>query len=209
MGRYISADCRVCRRLQQKLMLKGEKCTSQKCPIEKGRKYPPGQHGRRQSKISEYGKRLREKQKLKYMAGINEEQLKRYFNLARRQKGLVGENLLKLIERRLDNVVYRLGWASSRAAARQLVSHRHIKVNEKKVNIPSYLVKIGDKIELEESMRDNIHIKKSLQMFGGRLPSWIKYTDENNFSAEIVSMPNLEEISFPVNETLIVEFYSK
>lgn len=209
MGRYILGKCRICRRMQEKLMLKGEKCVSQKCPIEKGRKYPPGQHGRKPVKLSEYGKRLREKQKLKYMAGINEEQLKRYFNLAQRQKGLVGENLLKLIERRLDNVVYRLSWAPSRAAARQIVTHGHVKVNGRKLNIPSYLVNVGDKIELDTSVRDNIYIKKSLENFGERLPSWIKYLTEDKFSAEIVALPDRESCSFPVNETLIVEFYSK
>lgn len=209
MGRYTLADCRRCRRVQQKLMLKGEKCFSQKCPIEKGRKYPPGQHAKRPTKISEYGKRLQEKQKLKYMAGINEEQLKRYFRLAKSQKGLVGENLLKLIERRLDNVVYRLGWASSRPAARQLVSHRHVKVNGKVVKTPSFLVKVGDKIELEEKLRENIYVKKSVENFGKNIPSWIRLVDNNNFLAEVISLPTREECSFPVNETLIVEFYSK
>lgn len=209
MGRYTLADCRRCRRVQQKLMLKGEKCLSPKCPIEKGRKYPPGQHARRPIKLSEYGRRLQEKQKLKYMAGINEEQLKRYFNLAKRQKGLVGENLIKLIERRLDNVVYRLGWAPSRPAARQLVSHRHVIVNGRKVNIPSFLVKVGDKIELSEKMRNNVYVKRSIENFSKNAPSWIRFLDENNFSAEIVALPTREECSFPVNETLIVEFYSK
>lgn len=209
MGRYTLADCRRCRRVQQKLMLKGEKCFSKKCPIEKGRKFPPGQHARKPTKISEYGKRLQEKQKLKYMAGINEEQLKRYFNLAKKQKGLVGENLIKLIERRLDNVVYRLGWASSRPAARQLVSHRHIKVNGRIVNIPSFLVKVGDKIELKEKSRDNIYVKMSIEKFSKNIPSWIKFLDENNYVAEVVSLPTREECSFDVNETLIVEFYSK
>ncbi len=208
MGRYLGANCRICRRESQKLFLKGEKCLSQKCPIEKNKKYPPGQHGKNPIKITEYGKRLREKQKLKHMAGINEEQLKRYFEIARRQKGLVGENLLKLLERRLDNVVYQIGWVSSRKAARQLISHKHIMVNEKLVNIPSYLVKIGDKIKLREYLRENIYVEKSLDIKGNKIPSWIKYYPEE-FTAEIISLPSKEEISFPVNETLIVEFYSR
>jgi small subunit ribosomal protein S4 len=208
MGRYIGPVCRLCRREGQKLMLKGEKCNTQKCPIEKGRKYAPGQHGRKPIKLSEYGRRLREKQKLKRMAGLTELQLKRYFDLARRQKGLVGENLLKIIERRLDNVVYLLGWVSSRKFARQLVSHRHIIVNDKKVNIPSYLVKPGDVIKLSEKVKDNVYILKSIENFSGRVPSWIKYNPEE-FTAEIVGLPTREECSFPINETLIVEFYSK
>lgn len=208
MGRYLGANCRICRREGQKLLLKGEKCFTQKCPIEKNRKYPPGQHGKKPIKLTEYGKRLREKQKLKHMAGVNEEQLKRYFEIARRQKGLVGENLLKLLERRLDNVVYQIGWASSRKAARQLVSHKHILVNNKVVNIPSYLVKVGDKITLRDYIRENIYIQKSLELRGSKIPPWIKYNPEE-FVAEIVNLPSREEISFPVNETLIVEFYSR
>lgn len=207
MGRYLLATCKLCRRERQKLFLKGQKCYSAKCPLEKGRNFPPGQHGRRPVKLTEYGRRLREKQKLKRMAGITEEQLKRYFEIARRQKGLLGENLLKLIERRLDNVVYRIGWALSRRFARQLVSHKHIIVNNKKVNIPSYLVKPGDKITLDEKMRNNIYVLKSLE-HQNTPPSWIKYNPEE-FTAEIIALPQKEECSFPVNETLIVEFYSK
>ena len=207
MGRYIGPVCRLCRREGQKLMLKGEKCNTQKCPIERGRKFP-GQHGGKPVKLSEYGRRLREKQKLKRMASITERQLKRYFEIARKQKGLVGENLLKLIERRLDNVVYLLGWASSRRFARQLVSHRHIIVNDRKVNIASYLVKPGDVIKLDEKMKENIYVLKSIENFSGRVPSWIKYYPEE-FKAEIIGLPTKEESSFPVNETLIVEFYSR
>ncbi len=208
MGRYLGATCRICRREGQKLMLKGEKCLSQKCPIEKNRKYPPGQHGRKPVKLTEYGKRLREKQKLKHMAGITERQLKNYFEIARRQKGLVGDNLLKLIERRLDNVVYQIGFAPSRKAARQLVSHKNILVNDKIVNIPSYLVKVGDKIKLKDYLKENIYVQKSLDLKGGKVPGWIKYNPEE-LTAEIIRLPSREEISFPVNETLIVEFYSR
>ncbi|MCX7715905.1 MAG: 30S ribosomal protein S4 [Endomicrobia bacterium] len=207
MVRYIAANCKLCRREKQKLFLKGEKCLSQKCPLEK-KKYPPGQHGKKQTKLTEYGKRLREKQKLKYMAGLTERQLKRYFNIARRQKGLVGENLLKLIERRIDNVIYRLGWASSRKFARQLITHKHILVNDRYVNIPSYLVNPGDKISLVDKMRNNIYVLKSIENTPAKIPSWIKYTP-GEFVAEIVSMPTREDFSFPINETLIVEFYSK
>lgn len=207
MGRYLGSSCRLCRREGQKLFLKAAKCYSEKCPIEKGRKYPPGQHGRKPTKLSEYGRRLREKQKLKRLAGITERQLKRYFEMAQRQKGLVGENLLKLIERRLDNVVYRIGWAGSRKFARQLVSHKKILVNGKYVTIPSYLVRPGEKITLKEDMRNNIYVLKSLERTNS-LPSWIKY-DPEQFTAEIVALPTIEEISFPVNATLIVEFYSR
>jgi small subunit ribosomal protein S4 len=207
MGRYLGATCKLCRREKEKLFLKGEKCFSQKCPIEKGRKFPPGQHGKKQTKISEYGKRLREKQKLKRIMGINEEQLKKYFEIAKKQKGLVGENLLKLLETRLDNVVYRVGWALSRKFARQLVSHKHILVNARTVNIPSYQVKIGDKIQLKNGMKDNIYVQKA-QERAVNIPKWIKYDPETN-TAEILSMPTREDISLPINELLIVEFYSK
>jgi small subunit ribosomal protein S4 len=207
MGRYLGATCKLCRREKEKLFLKGEKCFSQKCPIEKGRKFPPGQHGKKQTKISEYGKRLREKQKLKRIMGINEEQLKKYFEIARKQKGLVGENLLELLETRLDNVVYRVGWALSRKFARQLVSHKHILVNGRTVNIPSYQVKIGDKIQLKNGMKDNIYVQKA-QERAVNISKWIKYDPETN-TAEILSMPTREDISLPINELLIVEFYSK
>jgi len=207
MGIYLGATCKLCRREKEKLFLKGEKCFSQKCPIEKGRKFPPGQHGKKQTKISEYGKRLREKQKLKRIIGINEEQLKKYFEIARKQKGLVGENLLELLETRLDNVVYRVGWALSRKSARQLVSHKHILVKGRTVNIPSYQVKIGDKIQLKNGMKDNIYVQKA-QERAVNIPKWIKYDPETN-TAEILSMPTREDISLPINELLIVEFYSK
>ncbi len=207
MGRYLGPTCKLCRREKEKLFLKGEKCFSQKCPIEKGRKFPPGQHGKKQTKISEYGRRLREKQKLKRIMGINEEQLKKYFEIAKKQKGLVGENLLKLLEMRLDNVVYRIGWALSRKFARQLVSHKHILVNGKIVNIPSYQVKVGDKIQLKNGIKENVYIQKA-QDNAVNVPNWIKYDPETN-TAEILSIPKRDEISLPINELLIVEFYSK
>lgn len=206
MGRYLEANCKLCRRENQKLFLKGEKCHSQKCPIEKGRKFAPGQHGKKQSKLSEYGKRLREKQKLKRMVGITEEQLKKYFEVAKKQKGMVGENLLKLLETRLDNVVYRIGWAPSRKFARQMVSHKHIIVNGRIINIPSYQIKVGDKIQISDGMKENLYVQKAQDR--SNIPRWIKYDPENKI-AEIVSLPTREDISFPINELLIVEFYSK
>ncbi|MCX7941416.1 MAG: 30S ribosomal protein S4 [Endomicrobia bacterium] len=207
MGRYLGSSCRLCRREGEKLFLKAEKCFSEKCPVEKGKKYPPGQHGKKPAKLSEYGRRLREKQKLKRLAGITERQLKRYFKIAQRQKGLVGENLLRIIECRLDNVVYRIGWAGSRKFSRQLITHKKICVNGKYVTTPSYLVTPGEKITLKDDMRENIYVLKSLERTSS-LPSWIKY-DPEHFTAEVVSLPTIEEISFPVNATLIVEFYSR
>ncbi len=206
MSRYTQAVCKLCRRENTKLMLKGEKCFTQKCPIERGRNFPPGQHGKKQKKLSEYGKRLREKQKLKSIMGITERQLKRYFNMARKLKGVLGENLLRLLELRLDNVVYRLGFAPSRRMARQIVSHKHILVNNKPVNIPSYILKVGDKIQLKDKMRDNVLVQKSLEKQS--LPSWLKYYPDI-YTGEIVALPTREEMSFPGNESLIVEFYSR
>ncbi len=207
MSRYIGPVCRKCRRARVKLFLKGEKCFSSKCPFEKDKNFQPGQHGKKPVKISEYGRRLREKQKLKNILGITETQLYNYFKKAKSMKGVAGENLLKILEMRLDNVVYRLGWASSRRFARQIVSHKHILVNGKPVNIPSYLLKVGDKIQLIDGMQENIYVQKSMEI-SKEIPSWIKY-DKENFTAEIIALPTKEECSFPVDEKLIVEFYSK
>jgi small subunit ribosomal protein S4 len=186
-------------------MLKGSKCSTIKCPMEK-RNYPPGQHAKKQVKLSEYGKRLVEKQKLRNIMGITETQLRKYFSLAKRMKGVAGENLLKLLALRLDNVVYLFGWASSRRAARQLVSHGHVLVNGKTINSPSYELKVGDKVQLKEYLRENINVQKSVEK--QILPSWLRY-DKENFLGEIFAYPQREEISLPVNESLIVEFYSK
>lgn len=205
MSRYTQAVCRLCRRERTKLMLKGSKCTT-KCPVDKGRNFPPGQHTKKQTKLSEYGKRLREKQKLRNMCGITERQLRTYFERAKLLKGIAGENLLRLIEMRLDNIVYRLGLAPSRRFSRQLISHKHILVNDKTINIPSYEVRVGDRIKLKDYLKDNINIQKSLER--QMLPSWLRF-DKDNLIGEVVSLPTREEISFPVNESLIVEFYSK
>ncbi len=179
-----------------------------KCPLEK-RNYPPGQHGRRRIKLSEYGIRLREKQKLRRIYGISENQFKRYFEIASRQKGLTGENLIKLLERRLDNVVYRMGFATSRRDARQLVVHGHVMVNGRKVDIPSYLVKPGDVIEIKEKSKNLERIKNAVEMAEFRgVPSWME-VDLENLRGVFKSIPERSEVQIPVNETLIVEFYSK
>ena len=208
MGRYTGPACRLCRREGIKLFLKGAKCYTDKCPLEK-RNYPPGQHGRRRAKISEYGLRLREKQKLKRIYGVSEKQFKRYFEMAEKQKGLTGENLIKLLERRLDNVVYRMGFATSRRDARQLIAHGHVVVNGRKVDIPSYLVKPGDVIEIREKSKDLERIKQAVELSEFRgAPSWIE-VDYENLRGVFKAVPERSEVQIPVNETLIVEFYSK
>jgi len=187
-------------------MLKGSKCSTVKCTLDKGKNYQPGQHSKKQIKLSEYGKRLREKQKLKFLTGLNETQLRQYFAKAKTLKGVAGENLLRLLEMRLDNIVFRLGFAPSRNFARQLVSHKHILVNNKTINTPGYKLKVGDKITLKDYLRENINVQKSIEK--QTLPSWLKY-DKETFTGEISALPTREEMSFPVNESLIVEFYSK
>ncbi len=206
MSRNTKAVCRLCRREKTKLMLKGSKCNSIKCTIDKGKNYQPGQHSKKQSKLSEYGKRLREKQKLRHIMGLTETQLRKYFAAAKLLKGVAGENLLRLLELRLDNVVYRLGFAPSRSFARQLVSHKHILVNGKTINAPGYSLKVGDKIKVKDYLKDNINIQKSIEK--QTLPTWLRF-DKENFVGEISALPTREEISFAVNESLIVEFYSK
>ncbi len=209
MARYIGPVCKLCRREGVKLYLKGEKCFKDSCPIQR-RPYPPGEHGReRRKKLIGYGQQLREKQKVKRLYGLLEKQFKNYFKQAERQKGITGENLLRLLERRLDNVVYRLGLASSRAQARQIVLHGHIKVNGRKVNIPSFLVKVGDEIELVEKMRKNVFVQSSLTLSTGRgIPEWISF-DKENFKGKILRMPVRDDIDANINEHLIVELYSK
>ncbi len=208
MGRYTGSVCRLCRREGVKLFLKGSKCMTDKCPLEK-RNYPPGQHGRRRVKLSEYGIRLREKQKLRRIYGVSESQFRKYFEIASRQRGLTGENLIKLLERRLDNVVYRMGFATSRRDARQLVAHGHIMVNGRKVDIPSYLVKPGDVIEVKEKSKNLERIKNAVEMAEFRgVPSWME-VDYENLKGVFKAVPERSEIQIPVNETLIVEFYSK
>ena len=209
MARYTGSNCKLCRREDQKLFLKGTKCFSPKCPFEK-RGYAPGQHGRnRRFKQSEYGLQLREKQKVRRIYGILEKQFRRYFKIADRKKGITGENLLQLLELRLDNVVYRLGFAPSRKAARQMVLHRHFQVNGRVVDIPQCAISVGDMIQVREKSKklDTIHASMR-RIKEGRLASWLDL-DKANMSGKIVTVPNREEIPININESLIVELYSK
>lgn len=209
MARYTGPDCKLCRREGQKLFLKGTKCNSNKCPFEQ-RGYAPGQHGRsRRFKQSQYGIQLREKQKLRRIYGIFEKQFHNYFDKAERQKGITGENLLKLLESRLDNVVFRLGLAPSRKAARQLVRHRHFTVNDVIVDIPSYLLKVNDEVKVREKSRqmDIFHSSMRRMREGKQLP-WLSL-DKANMSGTLLEIPNRADIPVQVNEQLIVELYSK
>lgn len=208
MARYIGPLCRICRREGEKLFLKGDRCYTDKCAVER-RKYPPGEHGQGYKKLSDYGLQLREKQKVRRMYGILERQFRRYFMEASRKKGVTGETLLQLIERRLDNVVYRMGFAPNRRKARQLVGHGHILVNGRKVNIPSFLVKAGDLIEVKESSKNISDILDSISKSEHRgLPSWVE-VDSSNLRGKVLHIPSREEIQLPVQEQLIVELYSK
>ena len=207
MARYTGAVCKMCRREGKKLFLKGERCYTQKCAFER-RSYAPGQHGQGRKKTSEYGLKLRAKQQARRYYGINESQFHKYFLMAERKQGMTGENLLRICESRLDNVVYLLGWASSRAEGRQLVTHNHYLVNGKKVNIPSILLKAGDVISVKEGSRDSEKIKAVLEANGSRpVPQWLDKTSD--FEAKIVALPDRDQIAAPVEEHLIVEFYSK
>ncbi|NMB98001.1 MAG: 30S ribosomal protein S4 [Clostridiaceae bacterium] len=208
MARYTGPSCKLCRREGEKLFLKGDKCYMDKCPVAK-RAYAPGQHGQQRKKLSEYGMQLREKQKARRFYGVLEKQFRNYFEMANKMKGVTGENLLRLLESRLDNVVYRLGLAASRPEARQLVKHSHITVNGKKVNIPSYLVTPGDVIAVAEGIRNSEKIKIIIENTGNRVvPSWLEF-DAENLTGRVVSLPTREEIDLPVKEHLIVELYSK
>lgn len=207
MARYTEAVCRMCRREGQKLFLKGDRCYT-KCALE-NRSYPPGQHGQGRSKSSEYGQQLREKQKAKRYYGVLESQFRSYYEMAERRQGKTGENLLSILECRLDNVVYRLGFAMSRAEARQMVSHGHFTVNGRKVNIPSYQVKPGMVITLKESSRGLEKIKENIEANSSRpAPKWLEY-DANNQIAKVVGVPARDDIDLPIEEHLIVELYSK
>lgn len=209
MGRYIEASCRLCRRERQKLFLKGTKCFTEKCPVER-RGYPPGQHGQaRKSKVSEYGIQLREKQKIRRMYGLMEEQFRNYFEKALRQTGRTGETLVKILERRLDNVVYRLGFAPSRKAARQLVRHRHFMVNNGIVDIPSYLVNPGDLVQVREKSKklDVIHASMKRMKDSAMLP-WLSL-DKAQMVGTFLNVPERTDIPFNANEQLVVELYSK
>lgn len=209
MARYTGAVCRLCRREGQKLFLKGERCYSGKCAIER-RAYAPGQHGQaRNKKASEYGKQLRTKQFAKRYYGVLEGQFRHYFELATKMTGVTGENLLRLLESRLDNVVYRLGFAASRAEARQLVTQGHFTVDGRKVNVPSYLVKPGQVVAMKEGSRQLEKMKAIIEANSARpVPQWLDL-DRANQSARVVSLANREDIDLPIEETLIVELYSK
>ena len=207
MARYTGAVCRLCRREGQKLFLKGERCYT-KCSLDQ-RKTVPGQHGQGRKKISGYGVQLRAKQKAKRFYGVLESQFAKYFAMAERKSGMAGENLLRILESRLDNVVYRLGFASSRAQARQLVLHGHYTVNGKKVNIPSFLVKEGDVVAISEKAKGADFMKALVEANSARpVPQWLDL-DRNNYEAKIVHLPAREEIDLEVEEHLIVELYSK
>lgn len=208
MARYRGAVCRLCRREGTKLFLKGDRCYTDKCALER-RSYPPGQHGQRRTKLTPYSLLLREKQKLKKLYGILEVQFRRYFEQAWAQKGVTGENLLILLERRLDNVVYRMGFANSRNQARQLVTHGHIMINDKKVDIPSYLVRVGDIIKVRGKSQKILFIKEAMEAVARRgFPSWLEVNKEQ-FEGKIRALLTGEQIDIPVREQSIVEFYSK
>ena len=208
MARYTDAVCRLCRREGSKLFLKGDRCFSAKCGIER-RGYPPGQHGQGRTRFSDYGVQLREKQKVKRMYGLLEKQFARTMRQASRMKGRSGENLLILLERRLDNVVFRMGFATSRAEARQLVRHGHFSVNGRSASVPSMLLKAGAKVEVLEKSRKVTRIVGSLEALEGRsVPQWLEI-DKTNFAGTIKAMPTREDITLPIQEQLIVELYSR
>lgn len=206
MARYTDASCRLCRREGQKLFLKGERCYSAKCAVDK-RNYAPGQHGQSRKKISEYGLQLREKQKAKRFYGILETQFRNYFDKAAKKKGITGENLLIMLETRLDNVIFRMGFASSRKEARQLVRHGHFTVNGQKQDIPSFTVKAGDVIKVKEKSTNSPKFKEIRDM-SISVPNWIT-VDVDKLEGKVVAMPRREDIDTPIAEHLIVELYSK
>ncbi|HEX7419587.1 MAG TPA: 30S ribosomal protein S4 [Thermoanaerobaculia bacterium] len=208
MARYSDPVCRLCRREGMKLFLKGDRCFKDKCAIER-RNYAPGQHGRRRSKVLGYGLQLREKQKVKRIYGLLERQFQLYFKRAVKKTGITGDHLLRQLELRLDNVVYSLGFASSRAQARQLVRHGHIEVNGRKLNIPSFQVKKGDSIQVREKSRKNDQIRQAVETAAGRgVPSWLALNAEQ-FQGTVQDVPKREDIRLPIQEQLIVELYSK
>ena len=205
MARYTGAVCKLCRREGKKLFLKGERCTSSKCSLER-RSYAPGQHGQGRKKLTEYGLQLRAKQTARRYYGLSESQFRKYFMMAVRHEGVTGDNLLRICESRLDNIVYSLGWATSRAEARQLVTHGHFLVNGKRVDIPSYLCKAGDVVAIKKASLDSEKFKAILEKTG-TIPAWLEAGDDN--SAKIIALPTREQIEVPVEEHLIVEFYSR
>lgn len=208
MARYTGAVCRFCRREGTKLFLKGERCYTDKCAFER-RGYPPGQHGQARGKFSDYGSQLREKQKVKRIYGIQEKQFRIYFDHALRKKGITGENLLALLETRLDNVVFRLGFANSRAEARQLVRHRHILVNGKPVTIPSFHVRVQDKVEVRDKSRGLQRIQEALEALDRRgVPKWLEL-DKEHYTGKVRAPVTRDDISRDINENLIVAFYTR
>ncbi len=208
MARYKDEMCRICRREGQKLFLKGERCYSDKGSVSR-RNYAPGQNGQKKAKLSEYGTQLREKQKTKSFYGVGEKQFRKYFEMAANSRGKTGEELLTILESRLDNVVYRLGYASSRTQARMLVTHGAFDVNGRKVNIPSYLIKAGDVIQVREIKKDNGAIKAATESNEARpVPTWLE-KDVEKLSGKVVRLASREDIDLPVEEHLIVELYSK
>ncbi|WP_045213014.1 30S ribosomal protein S4 [Desulfonatronovibrio magnus] len=208
MARYTESKCRICRREGTKLFLKGDRCYTDKCAYER-RAYPPGEHGRARKKHSDYAIQLREKQKVRRMYGLLEGQFRKYFDIADSRKGATGENLLILLEKRLDNVVYRLGFANSRIQARQLVRHNHIAVNGRRVNIPSYIVKEGDVVSVLEKSKKMLLFQEAQDVLARRgAPGWVD-VDGNELKGTIKATPVRDDITFPINEQLIVELYSK
>ena len=208
MARYTDEQCRICRRNGEKLCLKGSRCYTDKCSISR-RNYAPGQHGQKRSKLSEYGTQLREKQKTKSFYGVGERQFRKYFEMASSKKGITGENLLQILESRLDNVVYRLGYGSSRAQARQLVNHGIFEVNGKRVDIPSYLVKAGDVVAVRESKKETGAVKVNVEENAAKpVPEWLEKNSET-LSGKVIRLAAREDIDIPVEEHLIVELYSK
>jgi len=208
LARYSDALCRICRRETEKLFLKGDRCYTEKCAIER-RQYPPGQHGQRRGKLSDYGVQLREKQKVRKIYGLLENQFRSTFERAERKKGVTGEVLLQLLESRLDNVVYRMGFAPNRNSARQLVTHGHFLVNGRKVNIPSYVVRVGDVVELKEASRNIGIVTDNISKMEHRgVPAWLEM-DYPGFKGKILQVPTREDIQLTANEQLIVELYSK
>ncbi len=209
MARYTGPVCRLCRREDMKLFLKGERCYTDKCGYER-RSYPPGQHGQaRRRKRSDYGEQLREKQKVKRIYGIGERQFRGYYHRATRMKGVTGDSLIQLLERRLDNVVYRMGFSSDHAEARQLVRHGHFKINGRRVNIPSYLVRAGDVLEVKEKSRKITRIIEALSAVERRgVPAWIEI-DKESFKGSVKALPTRADVTLPIREQLIIELYSK
>jgi small subunit ribosomal protein S4 len=208
LARYTKSVCRLCRRENLKLFLKGERCYTEKCAVDR-RNYAPGQHGQSRKKVSDYGAQLREKQKVRRIYGLLENQFRNTFKKADQQKGITGENLLNLLERRLDNIVYRLGFANSRNEARQLVLHGHFAVNHSKVSIPSYLIKPGDLVELREKSKKVVRILEALEGVARRgVPPWLEM-DKDQMKGQVKALPAREDITIPIQEKLIIELYSK